>query len=183
MRLDTLKHLARVVLDTSEAEKIVIFGSASLLPPFPELGDDHGGPLAKTFDADMVPLPFEEDVGIMLHKMFGQDRAFHDHFGYYADIVRPFAFEQFPRGWEERLIPVPGIERAFCLEPHDMAAAKCQAGRLKDIELLAFLFSTGRLEPKLVKERLYDVPMRETMIVISHRTLNEAIQRASEASS
>ena len=174
MRLDSLKHLARVVLGTSEAEKIVVFGSASLLPTFPELGDDHGGPLAKTFDADMVPVPFVEDVGIMLHKMFGEDRAFHDHFGYYADIVRPFAFEQFPKGWGGRLVPVPGVERAFCLDPHDMAAAKCQAGRPKDIELLALL----RLDPKLVKERLYDVPMREAMIVASHRTLDEAIRRA-----
>jgi len=148
---------------------------------FPDLGDDHGGPLAKTFDADMVPLPFEEEVGIMLHKMFGEDRAFHDHFGYYADIVRPFAFDQFPKGWDERLLPVPDVERAFCLEPHDMAAAKCQAGRPKDIELLAFLFSTGRLDPKLVKERLYDVPMREAMIVTSHRTLDQAMKEASRS--
>jgi len=59
-----------------------------------------------------------------------------------------------------------------------MAAAKCQAGRPKDIELLALLFSTGRLDPKLVKERLYDVPMREAMIVASHRTLDEAVKVA-----
>jgi hypothetical protein len=81
MRLDTLKHLARVVLNTAEAEKVVVFGSASLLPLYPELGDDHGGPLARTFDADIIPLPFSEDVGMMLHKTFGESRAFHLHFG------------------------------------------------------------------------------------------------------
>jgi hypothetical protein len=59
-----------------------------------------------------------------------------------------------------------------------MAPAKCQAGRPKDIELLALLFSTGRLDPNLVKERLYEVPMREAMIVTSHRTLDDAIRRA-----
>ena len=72
MRLDTLKHLARVVLSAAEPEKVVVFGSASLLPLFPDLGDDHGGPLSRTFDADMIPLPFAEDRGMMLLKTFGR---------------------------------------------------------------------------------------------------------------
>jgi len=180
MRLDALKHLARAVLTTAEVEKIVIFGSASLLPLFPELGDDHGGPLSRTFDADMIPLPFSEDVGMMLHKTFGESRAFHLHFGYYADIVRPEISDMFPQGWEERLIPVPDVERAFCIEPHDMAAAKCQAGRPKDIELLALLISSGRIDPEVVTERLFGVAMREAMIVTSHRCLADAVELAAK---
>ncbi|WP_367874055.1 DUF6036 family nucleotidyltransferase [Luteolibacter sp. Populi] len=180
MRLDSLKHLARVVAATSEAERVIVFGSASLLPTFPDLGDDFGGPLTKTFDADFIPTPFEEEMGQLLDATFGKDHRFHVHFGYYADIVRPFAFEDFPKGWEERLVPLPDVERVFCLEPHDMAAAKCQAGRLKDIELLALLFSTGRLDPAEVKERLYLVPMREAMIVRSHNILKEAVARSME---
>jgi len=182
MRLDTLKHLARVVLNTAEAEKVVVFGSASLLPLFPELGDDHGGPLSRTFDADMIPLPFSEDVGMMLHKTFGESRAFHLHFGYYADIVRPEISDMFPKGWEERLIPVPDVDGAFCIEPHDMAAAKCQAGRPKDVELLALLISTWRIDPKLVTERLFAVAMREAMIVKSHRCLADAVELAAQRS-
>jgi hypothetical protein len=179
MRLDTLKHLARAVSSTSEAEKIIVFGSASLLPIFPELGDDHDGPLSKTFDADMIPVPFVEEMGQVLNKTFGQDRAFHNHFGYYADIIRPIAFEQFPKGWEDRLVPLPDVERVFCLEPHDMAAAKCQAGRPKDIELLALLIATGRLIPSLVTERLFGVAMREAMVVKSHNVLKEAVEVSS----
>ena len=45
MRLDSLKHLARVAESLAEPERIVVLGSASLLDKFPELGDDHGGPL------------------------------------------------------------------------------------------------------------------------------------------
>jgi hypothetical protein len=178
MRLDTLKHLARAVAGTSEAERVVVFGSASLLPSFPELGDDHGGPLMKTFDADLIPTPFDEEMGKLLHLTFGKSRPFHIHFGYYADIIRPFAFEEFPKGWEDRLVPLPDVERVFCLEPHDMAAAKCQAGRPKDVELLSLLIATGRLDPAEVKERLYLVPMREAMIVRSHNVLKEAVERA-----
>lgn len=180
MRLDTLKHLARAVSGTSEAERVVVFGSASLLMRFPELGDDHGGPLRNTFDADFIPTPFDEEMGQLLHLTFGKGRPFHVHFGYYADIIRPLAFEEFPKGWDERLVPLSGVERVFCLEPHDMAAAKCQAGRPKDIELLALLIATGRLDPAEITERLYLVPMREAMIVKSHNVLKEAVARAAE---
>jgi hypothetical protein len=179
MRLDTLKHLARVAGSIADDRKVIVFGSSSLLPTFPELGDDHDGPLAKTFDADFIIEPWSEEIGVLLDETLGEDEPFHTHFGYYADIIRPIAFEQFPKGWEERLVPLPGVERVSCLEPHDMAAAKCQAGRPKDIELMALLISTGRLDPAIVKERLYEVAMREAMIVRSHNTLKEAVDLAS----
>ncbi len=182
MCLDSLKHLVRVAESLVEPERIVVFGSASLLPTFPELGDDHAGPLSKTFDADFIPEPWNEETGQLLHDTLGRNEPFHIRFGYYADIVRPIATEMFPQGWEERLVPLPGTEKAFCLEPHDMAAAKCQAGRPKDIELLALLISTNRLDSALVTKRLFDVPMREALIVTSHRALDAAVARAAELS-
>ncbi|MCW1925915.1 hypothetical protein OKA05_25375 [Luteolibacter arcticus] len=181
MRLDSLKHLARAANGLAETKRLVVFGSASLLATFPELGDDYGGPLSKTFDANFVPEPWDDEMAHLLHVTLGKNEDFHIHFGYYADIIRPVVFEQFPKGWEDRLVPVPGVERALCLDPHDMAAAKCQAGRPKDIELLVLLFETGRLVPDLVRERLREVPMREAAIVASHRVLDEAIRRAGEA--
>ncbi len=63
-----------------------------------------------------------------------------------------------------------------------MAAAKCQAGRPKDIELLAFLFATRRLDPSLARTRLRDVAMREALIVTSHHALDAAVTRAKELS-
>ncbi|BCU78261.1 DUF6036 family nucleotidyltransferase [Luteolibacter sp. LG18] len=178
MRLDSLTHLAKTALALMETGKVIVFGSASLLPSFPELGDDHGGPLERTHDADFIVEPWAEDIGVLLDNVLGNEEPFHAHFGYYADIIRPIVTEQFPKGWEERLIPLQGVERAWCLEPHDMAAAKCQAGRPKDIELLAYLFSSDRLDPAVVKTRLMEVAMREALIVQSHRTLREALARA-----
>ena len=52
------------------------------------------------------------------------------------------------------------------------------SGGQADIELLALLFSTGRLKPDLVRERLREVSMREAAIVASHRVLDQAIQQA-----
>ena len=183
MRLDTLKHLARVAGSIADDRRVIVFGSSSLLPTFPELGDDHGGPLSKTYDADFILEPWSEEVGVLLDGALGEDEPFHTHFGYYADIVRPIAFEQFPKGWDDRLVPLQGVERVFCLEPHDMAAAKCQAGRQKDIDLLALLISTGRLDPELLRERLFAVTMREAMIVRSHNILREAIKKAASSPS
>lgn len=181
MRLDSLKHLARVAGSIAETGSIIVFGSSSLLPTFPELGDDFGGPLAKTFDADFVIEPWNEEIGVLLHETLGEEESFHIHFGYYADIIRPIAFEQFPKGWQDRLVPLPDVERVFCLDPHDMAAAKCQAGRPKDVELLALLIASGRLVPALVTERLFGVAMREAMIVKSHNILKEAVELASRS--
>jgi len=39
MRLDSLKHIARSVQTMMEAERVIVFGSASLLASFPELGE------------------------------------------------------------------------------------------------------------------------------------------------
>jgi len=39
MRLDSLKHIARAVAAMLDGDRLVVFGSASLLASFPELGD------------------------------------------------------------------------------------------------------------------------------------------------
>lgn len=178
MRLDALIHIGRTAAALAESRRIIVFGSSSLLPTFPELGDDHGGALSKTFDADLIIEPWSEEIGVLLDNTLGEDEPFHAQFGYHADIIRPMATEQFPAGWEDRLVPLPGVPGVFCLDPHDMAAAKCQAGRPKDVELLAHLLSTGRLDASVAEARLRAVAMREAMIVKSHRVLDEAVELA-----
>ena len=89
MRQDSLKHIARAVRAMLDGDRLIVFGSASLLAKFPELGEVDGSPLLRTYDADIIPYPFEEEVGMMLDESFGEERVFHQRFGYYADIVRP----------------------------------------------------------------------------------------------
>ena len=66
MRLESLKHIARSVQAMMEAERIIVFGSASLLVSFPELAELPESPLQSTYDADLIPYPFEESIGRML---------------------------------------------------------------------------------------------------------------------
>ncbi|MFT4642061.1 MAG: hypothetical protein ACI8T1_005407 [Verrucomicrobiales bacterium] len=179
MRLSALIHVVRTTLDLMGEGQIVVVGSSSLLASFPNLGE-AGEPLATSYDADVIPEPFDEDVGIMIHEALGEDRRFHRRHGYHADVIRPTMFEQFPEGWRDRCVPLPDCPNVRCLEPHDLAAAKCQVGRPKDLDLLIALVQSERLDPDLVRERLRGVQMAEQQIRSSHQNLDQVISEASK---
>ena len=83
------------------------------------------------------------------------------------------AFENFPPDWRMRTIPLAEGEDVWCLEPHDMAAAKCIAGRPKDVEQLAGLAAKGKLDLDLVYKRISSMPLIEKMIVKANATLTQ----------
>jgi len=178
MRLGALKHMAEVVRAMARPGRIVVIGSSSLFASFPEI-DIEDGPLANTNDADFVLLPFDEQVGTMLHDSLGADEEFHQRHGYYADILRPIGLEDLTPGWEERLVPLPGMEDlVFCLHPMDMAVCKLRAGRPKDVTLLATLVRKGLLDGMQLREHLTNTPMREAVIVKSHQCLDKVREQA-----
>jgi len=179
MRLDSLKHIALAVRAMLDGDRLIVFGSASLLAKFPELGEVDGSPLLRTYDADIIPYPFEEEVGMMLDESFGEERVFHQRFGYYADIVRPRVTETFPKNWESRLISLDGVDSVFCLDPHDMAAAKCLVGRDKDRNQLIYLLNEGYLDPLILKSRVEELELVPKMIIKVHRVLDELLEVAS----
>lgn len=174
MRLQSLIHLAEITLAASRCERIIVFGSSSLLVRFPELGEP-GGPLEPSFDADLLLFPCDDELAAMLDEAIGQDRKFHARFGYHADFLREGIKNQLPPGWDERLAPLPGCEGVFCIEPHDLAVAKLQAGRPKDIKLLAALLKGGMLDEKTVRERLNASPLQEKIIIFTHQNLEQAL--------
>ena len=173
MRLGALKHMAEVVLAMSRPQRIIVIGSSSLFASFPEL-DIDAGPLANTNDADFVVLPFDEMTGQMIHDALSEGRNFHQRHGYYADILRPIGLEDLTPGWEERLVPLPGMEDlVFCLHPKDMAVCKLRAGRPKDVALLADLIRRGLLDVEDLRAHLRLTPMREAVIVRAHQCLDK----------
>jgi len=178
MRLGALKHMAEVVRAMSRPQRIVVIGSSSLFASFPEL-DIDGGLLATTNDADFIVLPFDEMTGQMIHDALSEGRNFHQRHGYYADILRPIGLEEMTPGWEERLVPLPGMEDlVFCLHPKDMAVCKLRAGRPKDIALLAGLIRNGMLDAVELRAHLRLTPMREVMILRSHQCLDQVREQA-----
>ncbi len=147
-----------------EGERLVIFGSASLLASFSELGTLTDSPLLTTYDVNIIPYPFEEEIGLMLDESFGEDRKFHQRYGYHADIVRPKMTETFPRDWEKRLVPLAEISSLMCLDPHDMAAAKCLLGREKDRMQLSFLIKKNYLKTDLIKQRITGINISRMLL-------------------
>lgn len=119
-------------------------------------------------------------IGNLLSETLGKDSGFFEHYKYYADIVRPAAFGNFPPDFRDRLVPLEGCPRVFALDPHDMAVAKLFAGRPKDIRLLSFLFATDRLDEAKVRKLLWDTPMEEKWIVKTHAVLDQVLAEAAK---
>lgn len=148
-----------------------------MLASFPQLGD-AGQPLEGSYDADLLVTPYDAELGKLLHESIGENSIFHARTGYYADVMLPAVEETFPRGWKGRLVPLPECDAARCLDPHDLAAVKMQAGRAKDLALCAELLAAGKLKAELIRKRLEETRMAEHMIVLTEQRLTQAIEMA-----
>jgi hypothetical protein len=156
MTLASLQHLLRAAQALAEDRSILVLGSASLLAAHPELGEPEA-PLSSTFDADLLPEPFEELTATMLDEALGENRAYYQRHGYHADILRDSILTTLPRGWRERLVPVPQTS-ALALEAHDLAAVKVMVARPKDLNLVRRLLATGVLTAEVVRDRILLLP-------------------------
>ena len=165
MRLDSLRHLAQAILATAESDRLVVFGSAALLGTHPHLGEQEDSPVGATFDADIIPFPFEEEMAELLHESFGNENRFHRRFGYHADIIRPKIVETFPQGWEERLVLLDGTKNVWCLETHDVAAPKARLARPKDANQLEWLVRSKLIDVNMLEERLGMIALEPAALV------------------
>jgi hypothetical protein len=52
--------------------------------------------------------------------------------------------------------------RGLCLEPHDLAASKLAAGRPKNFEFVAALLREHLVDPRVVLERVTELPIADT---------------------
>lgn len=177
MRFSSLKHLADNVSALAPGAEVIVFGSSSALCSHPELPDVTDS-YQQTLDADFIIDPWDEALARMLSETLGKDSEFFAQFKYYADIIRPAAFDCFPPDFRDRLVPLEGCPRVFALDPHDMAVAKLFAGRPKDVRLLGFLLATMRLDEQKVRKLLWDTPMEEKWIVRTNQVLDQAVAEA-----
>jgi len=177
MRLPALINLAGIVRAFAKGQEIIVLGSSSLLATFPGLGEP-GNLLESSFDADLLLSGCDEILAQILDESVGAESLFERQHGYHADILRPAIVDLLPKNWRERLIPLPGCPGVFCLEPHDLAVAKLQAGRPKDLALLGALLSSGRLVQETIRERIDATVLSDKMVVSVFQKLKEAVEQS-----
>ena len=126
MEFGALTELVQRVRNLAHGPSILIFGSSSLLVSFPSEPPSQLG-VELTNDADLLIDPDDDRLRLMLSNELGEGRAFHRAVGCYGDFVDLRIAETFPPGWRDRLIPMPGMERVYALDPVDMCVTKIAA--------------------------------------------------------
>ena len=175
MRLPALKHLIAAVQGIAASQRIRVLGSSALLGSFPELGEANG-PLEKTFDADLLIEPCDEQLAAVLHEAVGDGSLFAQRVGYHADILRLEITETLSPGWESRLVPIDAARNVAALSAEDLLVVKLRTGRPKDLALCRDLLQRKLVRPETLRARLDATPLTEREIVAAYQRLREALE-------
>ncbi len=164
MNLQQLDRLFSAVARKHHVKTFVVMGSLTVLG----LINERAIPDAMTVSAEVDAYP-ESDPGraFEIADDFGLGSEFEQQNGYYYDAVSP-ALPTLPRGWEQRLIPLPlpGGTLVKFIEPHDAAIAKLSRGARKDMQwiragIAASILSAATLEYRFRETVFADDAERE----------------------
>ena len=101
----------------------------------------------------------------LIDSAMGPDTLFDRTHGYHANGVSPTT-ASLPDGWESRLTTIsnPNTNGAtgWCIEVHDIAVAKCAAGREKDLRYTGHLWEHALLDSKILAERFRNTDLKST---------------------
>jgi hypothetical protein len=155
VKFEQLCHLIRAATAISEETEFVIIGSQSILGSWP----DAPAELLVSEEIDAWPR-HRPDLADLLDGSIGELSPFHETFGYYLQGVGPETAVLAP-GWQDRLVkvnhPAMGGGTAFCLDPVDLLAAKCAAGREKDLAFVRVALRSGRVSATAVENRIQEL--------------------------
>lgn len=163
MQREQLEHLIRAAAAITDQYDIMIVGSQSILGAVP----NAPAVLLQSMEADVYPL-HRPDLADLIDGSIGELSPFQERFGYYAQGVGPDT-AVLPAGWQTRVVKIQNQNTDFkigwCLEPHDLAAAKLVAGREKDGPFVETL-----LAQKIISAEVLAARIELLNIDASHRT-------------
>jgi len=188
MDFEALSVLVAAICARLHGRQVILFGSSSLFASFPDADPVEIG-AAVTIDADFFIEPDDPATRSALADEFGEDNPHHLAHGYYADFVDLRLAEAFPKGWRERLVPMPGFANVVALHPMDMAVSKVNAtarsrldrrfGRreadrgLKDILTLVTLIRAGHIVARELADHVFQLDHEPASIAECARVLRE----------
>jgi hypothetical protein len=138
-------------------------------------------------EADLYPAN-KPELAELVDGSIGEGSYFHEQFGYYAQGVSPTT-AILPSGWENRLVAINnantgGVE-GLCLDVHDLAIAKCVAGREKDLAFIRELVRHRIVKRAVLLKRLADTrlepPVRKAVAGRIQRAFAGTPKRASKS--
>jgi hypothetical protein len=152
MKRFQLEHIIRAGGSIADDEEIIVLGSSSILAQFPNISEE----VLLSIEADVFPKN-RPDMADLIDGSIGELSPFHQAFGYYAHGVGKETAGNLPRGWDRRLFPIrnenTGGVTGWCLEIHDLAAGKYDAGREKDHQFISSLIAHGMVNKKTLLKR------------------------------
>jgi hypothetical protein len=172
-----LEHILRAAAAITNERDLVVIGSQAVLGQFP----DAPSALLVSIEADIYARQ-APDKSDLIDGAIGELSAFHQAFGYYAHGVDETT-ATLPAGWTERLVPIhnenTGGATGWCLEIHDLAAAKLMAGRERDLEFVRVLLRERMVDAGILFQRIGMLPVTGDRIAVAEHRLRR-IETASE---
>ena len=176
MTREELEHIIRASGDITDQYEFVIVGSQSILGPVPRPQDVF----TVSMEADIYPLQAPE-LADKIDGAIGEGSQFHQTYGYYAQGVGPET-ALLPRDWMQRVHRVQNGNTnhrvGYCLDVKDLFMAKAAAGREKDREFCAALFTHGYV---VLEDALKLVPLMP-LDAAAQRRLRATIRRWGQTS-
>ena len=155
MKREELEHIIRAAAEITGEREFVIIGSQAVLGQFP----DPPSALLVSMEADIHPIHAPHKA-IEIEGAIGSGSLFDATHGYHADGIEQ-GLPPLPDGWHRRLIPVRNANTngatGWCLEVHDIAAAKYAAHREKDLRYTADLWEAEMLDPDMLAHRIRSI--------------------------
>ncbi len=155
-----LEHAIRAACDVAEDTEVYVFGSQSILGTHP----DAPSGLLVSEEADISP-KHRRDLTDRVDAMLGQDSQFHITHGFYVHGVPIEEAATLPPDWETRTVRVQNANTrnhtGWCLEAHDLAAAKLAAFRDKDRDFVRLLLVEGLIDRGVLQDRLAALAIAE----------------------
>lgn len=165
MNRTQLEHAIRAACQIIDRPEVIVVGSQAILGSF---GEDELPPDATmSREIDILPIADTNDETARLadeiEGVAGEWSPFEQQHGFGIDGV-DLTTVTLPNGWRTRLVKVQNANTAapsgqprftgWCLEPHDLCAAKLYAGREKDRNFVGALITAGLVDVAVLRERL-----------------------------
>jgi hypothetical protein len=165
---EQLEHAIRAACQIIDHPEVIVVGSQAILGSY----DEDQLPDAATMSRECDILPIAETneetarLADVIEGVAGEWSLFEEEHGFGIDGV-DLSTVILPDGWRMRLVKVQSSNTAapsgqpqfigWCLDPHDLCAAKLVAGREKDMNFVGALIHARLIHREVLRERLLSI--------------------------